>query len=325
MTTDNRSAAEESAASLYGWWIDAIPTLFAGLSPATPAAAADTGRAGKSPAADEQASPPFPIEQIVQSLQRTQETLAPLYQAYAQALGSPFASSAWMGALPVGGASPTRQFVDMLSSFGQAMAVPLKIPGGAFDAWSNLLSRDGQALGSLMTGAERTFGALADALGLAPSRELRDAWRTMESAALAKQQAQVEYLGVVARIWAKGVEGLMARLSEMGARGESVDTVQDLIRLWARITDAAAHDAMQSEEGLQASAKMIRAATRYRQAAHRVVAISSEAMNVPTRAEVDEAYREIQGLKRELRRLRKSMAAPAIGKPAATRGKDGRK
>ena len=36
------------------------------------------------------------------------------------------------------------------------------------------------------------------------------------------------------------------------------------------------------------------------------MAIASEALNVPTRAEVDDAYREIQELKRELRRMRKS-------------------
>ena len=43
----------------------------------------------------------------------------------------------------------------------------------------------------------------------------------------------------------------------------------------------------------------------------RVVAIASEALNVPTRAEVDDAYREIQELKREMRRLRKSIGVAA--------------
>ena len=54
---------------------------------------------------------------------------------------------------------------------------------------------------------------------------------------------------------------------------------------------------------------MIRAGTRYREASHRLVAIASEAINVPTRVEVDEAYRHIQELKREVRRLRRSVAA----------------
>ena len=331
MTKDNPSATEQSA-SLYDWWLNAIPGLFAGLAPRpeTRQGAEAPGRAAAAAQAEaaataEDSTTPYPVDQIIRSLQHTQEMLAPLYRSYAQALGAPMSPAWWLAGLPSTGESPTRQFIDMLGSFGQAMAVPLKLPGGGFDAWSNLLARDGEVLGSLMTGAERTFGALADALGLAPSRELRDAWRTMEDAALAKQQAQLEYLAVIARVWAKGIEGLLGRLTEMGTRGESVDSVQELIRLWARITDSAAHDAMQSDEGLQASAKMIRAATRYRRAAHRVVAISSEAMNIPTRAEVDEAYREIQELKRELRRLKRSMAPPVAARRSATHGKDGRK
>jgi hypothetical protein len=65
---------------------------------------------------------------------------------------------------------------------------------------------------------------------------------------------------------------------------------------------------MQSRGALEAAARLVRTATRSRQQQHRVIAIASQALNMPTRAEVDDAYREIQELKRELRRLRKSLA-----------------
>lgn len=327
MTNDNSSAAAQSAASLYGWWFDAIPGFFAGLSPSPPPQEAppEIAKSEEPEAVDEESPPPFPVDQMVQALERTQQTLAPLYQAYAQALAANFAPQSILGALPVTGEAQIRQFVDVLARFGQALTAGLTLPGGTGVIWSDLLMKDREALGSLMTGAERTFGAVADALGLAPSRELREAWRIMEAAALTKQQAKAEYVGVIARIWVKGVEGLLARLSEMAERGESVESVSALIRLWAKAADEAAHASMQSDEGLQASAKMIRAATRYRQATHRVVAISSQAMNIPTRAEVDDAYREIQELKRELRRLRKSIAAPTTAKRPASQAKDKRK
>ncbi|MBL8484209.1 MAG: hypothetical protein JNJ60_18580, partial [Rhodocyclaceae bacterium] len=302
MTNDIPSAAAQSAQALYDWWLGVLPRLFAGMparqvagagaAPAT-SAAAGADADGAKPAA------PFPVAQIVQALAGAQQTLAPLYQAYAQALAANIMQPPVLGVLPLSGDAQVRQFAEILGNFGKALSLPLALPGGALNTWNNFVRQDGAVLGSLVSGAERTFGAVADALGLAPSRDLREAWQTMESAALAKQQAQAEYLGVIARIWSKGVDGLRTQLTDMAGRGQSIESVSALIRLWAKVVDAAAHDAMQSEDGLQASAKMIRAATRYRQAAHKVVAIMSEAMNVPTRAEVDAAYREIQELKRE--------------------------
>ena len=97
----------------------------------------------------------------------------------------------------------------------------------------------------------------------------------------------------------------------------SVDTMLALVRLWARTMDEAMHDAMQSPRALQATAKLIRASASSRQQQQRIVAIASEALNVPTRAEVDDAYREIQELKRELRRLRKGVPLDSPT-PAAT-------
>ncbi|MBL8471468.1 MAG: hypothetical protein KF778_12295 [Rhodocyclaceae bacterium] len=324
MTNDIPSAAAQSAQSLYGWWLGAIPRLFAGFTPANPLAAFMPPASAAPDVAEQKPASPFPVGQMVQALASAQQTLAPIYQAYAQALAGNMPQLPGLGALPMGAEAQAQQFSEVLGKFGQMFSAPLALPDGAVNSWNNFLKHDSDVLGSLMSGAERTFGAVADALGLAPSRDLREAWQTMEAAALAKQQAQAEYLGVMARIWAKGLDGLRAHLTEMGGRGESVESVSALIRLWAKVADAAAHDAMQSEDGLQASAKMIRASTRYRQAAHRVVGIMSEAMNVPTRAEVDAAYREIQELKRELRRLRKSGAAPIASKRSVTQRKDGK-
>ena len=175
----------------------------------------------------------------------------------------------------------------------------------------------GEAMKPLSLNLERTFGGLADAFGLASSRELQQATCGMAAAALARGQAQPEYLGLVAAAMGKGMEGMMARLAAMGRRGESVDSLLGLVRLWARTTDEAMHSEMQSPRALDVSAKLLRATTRSRQQQQRMGAIASEAMNVPTRAELDEAYREIQELKRDLRRLRKSVESVASGQKAS--------
>jgi hypothetical protein len=50
-------------------------------------------------------------------------------------------------------------------------------------------------------GLERTFGALADAFGLAPSKVLRDAWREMVVADEQCRSAQMEYFALLATAW----------------------------------------------------------------------------------------------------------------------------
>jgi len=156
-------------------------------------------------------------------------------------------------------------------------------------------------------GLERTFGALADAFGLAPSKVLRDAWREMLVADEQRRSAQTEYFALLATAWNTTLEGVATRLAEMAGRGERVDTLMGLVRLVAGIADQNVHQAMQSEAGLKATSDCIRGSLRYRQQRNRLVEVTSEMLNVPTRAEVDEAYREIQDLKRQVRELKRSI------------------
>lgn len=174
------------------------------------------------------------------------------------------------------------------------------------------------AMKPLARNFERAYGGLADAFGLAGSRELLQALLDVAASTLAQSQAQAEYVGHVAAGMSRGQQALQAQLGEMAQRGEAVDSVKALVRLWARVCDAAMHDAMQTPGALEASTRLLRASTRSRREQQRVVAIASEALNIPTRAEVDEAYREIQELKRELRRLRKP-PEPVAASPRATK------
>jgi class III poly(R)-hydroxyalkanoic acid synthase PhaE subunit len=167
----------------------------------------------------------------------------------------------------------------------------------------------------LLTGMGRTYGALADAFGLGSTRELNEAWSEVMKAAVARQIAQAEYLAIVNEAWRKGTERFLLRLTGMRGRGERVESLLELVRQWAKDVDGTMHAAMQSEQGLRATVQVLRAATRHRQQLQAAVGLVSEALHMPTRADLDEAYREIQELKREVRRLKKSK------RPATQSGK----
>ena len=109
-----------------------------------------------------------------------------------------------------------------------------------------------------------------------------------------------------------------------GITGERVTSVLALIRLWAVTTEEAVHETLQSEAGLAATAALARAALGYRKRMRQVVDILADQLDLATRRELDEAYREIQDMKRELRALRSRRAGDdtaAKERPAAPRAR----
>ncbi|MDM0075500.1 poly(R)-hydroxyalkanoic acid synthase subunit PhaE [Variovorax sp. J2P1-59] len=290
--------ATQASGPLYDWWLDLLPILFGAGSP-MPAQPADDA-----------APLPFPLPQVSQALTMMQQLTGPMFQGYFQSLlQHPKPEEAFV-AFQEQMRGQLQKLSEALAGAGQSLS-----SGGTSAAGWNLMGQPmamfGQALEPLSLNLERAYGGLADAFGLAPSRELQAAARGLATAALAKKQAQSEYLSLIVAAMAKGSEGLLSRLAEMGQKGETVESLLGLVRLWSRSADEAMHAAMQSPKALEAAARLVRASTQSRQQQQRVVAIASEALNMPTRAEVDDAYREIQELKREMRRLRKSIGVAA--------------
>lgn len=292
--------------ALYRWWLQSWPALF-------------RGAAGERPEDPPAAAPPFPADQTTEALKRARQWIGALCDGYLRTLvasqpGEPAHGFEAFVADQVAGMS------DRLVAFGQAFSGHPNLAELNARLTGAPLTALGEALRPLSLNLERAYGGLADAFGFGPARALEEAGRDLALAMAAQRQAQIEYVELVAGALQQGAEKLTVRLAEIGQRGESIDTLLALIRLWARTTDQAMHEAMQAPRALEAAAKLLRATARARAEQQRVVAIASEALNVPTRAEVDEAFREIQQLKRELRKLRKpggDAAAPAPVPPAA--------
>lgn len=293
---------------LYGQWFNAVPNFLAALS--APASRPDTAAVNGS-------VQPSPIGQMEQALEFAQRLMKPLYESMLQALALDSKSQSFDGFVQLlqgrlGDLNDRLATLNLASLVQPGLARPLAA-GGANAPFAMLA----EALKPLSLNLERTHGGLVEIFGLGSTREFQQALRDMAAASVEQSQAQAEYLGLAVAALAKGNTALMNQLVEMRQRGESVDSVKALVRLWARAVDEALHTAMRSPSALDASARLVRTATRSRAQQQRMVALASQALNVPTRAEVDEAYREIQELKRELRRLRKPQATVAETLPSA--------
>ena len=94
------------------------------------------------------------------------------------------------------------------------------------------------------------------------------------------------------------------------------------MRTWYSIADRTLMEKFNTEEFLKLQNKLTAALMKHKSAQRDALEIVYNAMELPTRSEIDEAYRDIHALKREVRALRKALKE-ATGKP--THGKAGRK
>ena len=301
----------DSASSLYSAWFDALPAFFRSMTPMQ-----GFGFVPPAIAATAASSMPFPADQVTQALNMTSGLLGQLYQSYVPMLTQGGFGADAMKALS-NAATDAQQKLQQMLQLPAGGWPDMQLLGGLgqaqpAQAWNTLMgSSGGDASRLLQLGMQRTFGGLSDAFGLRPARELDEAFREMATASVAKQRTQLEYLALWTEAWNEGTQRLVKELTAMGARGERVDSMLALLRLWAKNVDGAVHEAMQSERGLKITANVIRAASTHREQVQKAVGVLSQALYVPTREEMDLAYREIQELKRELRRVKKALPAEA--------------
>jgi class III poly(R)-hydroxyalkanoic acid synthase PhaE subunit len=301
--------------SLYAAWLDVLPQAFRML---VPAADAEAQPAAKD--TSDTASAPLAAQQVGKALELLDGLLVQVYRGFLPLLANGDLKAEPFQALVDSGTKAVDRFV---ASLAEPLAALQSLPDWAgivtsAQPWPPLFQTlipgmQGKPVGTnqLQLGIERTFGGLGEAFGLGPMRELQQAWREMLTASAAKQRAQVEYLAVAVQAWGKGTQGLLQELQAIGARGERIESLLAFIRLWAKAVDGPMHEAMQSARGLEVTAKLISASSLHRQQLQKAIGLASDALHVPTRADMDEAFREIQELKRELRRLKKALPPAA--------------
>jgi len=290
--------------AVYDFWLGLLPQFFAQFG----APYAGIGAASTNPSSP--TSLPFPADQVAKAAAMTQSALQSLAQAYTpmlQAAGGPGLLGQWTSAPPF--ALPMQQALGAKPMDLAAMMAPMMVP---------MTTMSGPAA---TIAFERTFGAVSDALGFGPMRKLQAAAQELMSASIDQNEARARYAVLVQGAFAAGFDALLVRLAGMAKSGERVDSVLALLRLWAVATEEAVHEVLQSERGLEATAAIARAGLAYRRKLQSVASIVADTLDMATRRDLDEAFREIQELKREVRALRTPPPAEPSSRPAARKRK----
>jgi hypothetical protein len=317
------SAPESTQGSraAYDFWLGLIPQFLGQFGGFAPGAA--TSASGAVPDGLK-----FPVDQIAKAAAMTQQSLQGLAQALAPALqaGAPDLLAQWAKASPAfafgkpsDATSATPQamlapWLAFISNAAAAMPAASALAPGAgtalpqaplqavSQAWVDMASRlAGASPAQVDTAFDRTYGALTDGVGLGPARKLQAAWRDVMSATMAQQDARAHYALLVQGAFVQGLQRLLAALAAKADAGERVDRVLALIRMWSTNTEQAVHETLQSERGLAATAALIRSDLAYRKKIQQMAAVLADQFDMASRRELDEAFREIQALKRELR------------------------
>jgi Poly(R)-hydroxyalkanoic acid synthase subunit (PHA_synth_III_E) len=311
------SGSNQGSRAAYDFWLGLISKFLGPVGEALPAGATSSVPEGL----------PFPVDQVAKAAMLTQQLLQGMGQVLAPALqaGVPNLLAQW--AKPLAAFTPTdpgdattanpqAMFAPWLafmsnvaaslpaaSAFTPSAGVPPQAPlQSVSQAWADMASRfTGSSPVQAGTNFDRAYGALSDGVGLGPTRKLYAAWRDVMSASVAQQDARTHYTGLLQSAYAQGFQRLLIALAAKADAGERVDSVLALIRLWTIDTEQAVHETLQSEPGLAATAALIRSDLAYRKKMQQVAAVLADQYDMASRHELDEAFREIQALKRELR------------------------
>jgi hypothetical protein len=129
-----------------------------------------------------------------------------------------------------------------------------------------------------------------------------------------------QYLMAAAPVWASACQRFQAVIAE---RRGAMDSAGEVMDIWNNVLDETLMAFNRSAEFGSVQQRFLRAAMRQRQEVRKLAERAAQAVDLPTRTEMDDVYhrlhdllREVHGLRRELRALKRSRADDARPVPA---------
>jgi polyhydroxyalkanoate synthase subunit PhaE len=124
-----------------------------------------------------------------------------------------------------------------------------------------------------------------------------------------------QYLLAVAPIWVKVCQRFQAEVADRRQRGEAMDSSGEAMDLWNTVLDQTLMEFNRSAEFAAVQQRFLHAAMRQRLEVRKLAERAAQAVDLPTRTEMDDVYRrlhdlvhEVHGLRRELRALKQAGA-----------------
>lgn len=159
-------------------------------------------------------------------------------------------------------------------------------------------------------GPEAMRQELDNALSLPAVGYMRE-WQTLVQEwgrySLEYAQAMQAYETMLTKVGARAFELLTAKLLAMGEGGEMVDSVRGAYDLWVDCAEEAYADVASGDEFPGIQARLTNTLMALKRHEQQMVEELQAGLNVPTRGELNTTHKRVQGLRRELRELRRQV------------------
>jgi poly[(R)-3-hydroxyalkanoate] polymerase subunit PhaE len=165
---------------------------------------------------------------------------------------------------------------------------------------------------------------------LAEGPQLADLWQ-VERRALnvfnawgALRRRSLEHNTVMLDAWLKAAAAFAKELNQKAERGEVLESWRAVLALWVETANTALLETQRTDAYLQSQRNMLTASTELRLAQQEVAEFYSQMFGYPTRAELDDVYKTVTELRREVRALQRAARQSKQPGPAKRSGRAGR-
>jgi class III poly(R)-hydroxyalkanoic acid synthase PhaE subunit len=165
----------------------------------------------------------------------------------------------------------------------------------------------------------QTTGRMIGSPGVGFTRELEEKFSRAYQAWQKARQAMDEYQMLMADGWSGVMEQVLREMMNRAEKGQPVESIRDLIRLWTTAADKSFDRVFRSERYSEVQGQFLSTYMEYRIEEQKVFEEIMKYSYIPTRSEMDEAHRNIYELRKEVKMLKK--AQRDTGKKAATPAK----
>ncbi len=154
-----------------------------------------------------------------------------------------------------------------------------------------------------------TLGNLLQSPSVGPGRvfnakiqEAFEAWTNLYKASIDSQ-------ALLSQVQRQSFEKLMQELVALAQKGEPVQDWRKFQQMWSRIADEKFEETFSQEENLKIRGKLVNALNSYRVQQHQLQEYWMRTLNLPLRSEIDEVHRSVYELRKEVKSLKKRLAA----------------
>jgi len=176
---------------------------------------------------------------------------------------------------------------------------------------------------------EQTFGRLFAAPSFGLNREFNEKVNKAFKLWLENQQATLNYQLLLGNTWVNAFQALMQKLLALAQSGKTLENQKQLVNLWVEVGDEQFMALFHSDEYAGVQSKVVNSGMALRRQLREINEVWLRAQDLPTRTELDEAHHQIYELRKEVKALKKAMAAgtakaaqpetPPVAKPTKRR------